>query len=76
MVGFAYETLPGHPENGKESFVVTRVRTPDGFDEVWFTVTAYSKPALWCSRLGGPVTRIIQNRHTNKYLRAMAIRPR
>jgi uncharacterized protein (UPF0548 family) len=75
-VGFAYETLPGHPENGKESFVVTRVRTADGFDEVWFTVTAYSKPAVWYSRLGGPVTRIIQNRYTNKYLRAMAIRPR
>lgn len=69
--GFAYETLPGHPERGRESFYATRA---DGLVE--FTVTAFSKPAVWYSRLGGPVTRIIQNRYTNKYLLAMAIRPR
>ncbi|NUR59698.1 MAG: DUF1990 domain-containing protein [Catenulispora sp.] len=69
--GYAYETLPGHPELGRESFYVTRTA---GLVE--FTVTAFSKPAVWYSRLGGPVTRIIQNRYTNKYLLAMAIRPR
>jgi uncharacterized protein (UPF0548 family) len=69
--GFAYEALPGHPELGRESFYVTRT---DGLVE--FTVTAFSKPAVWYSRLGGPVTRIVQNRYTNKYLLAMAIRPR
>ena len=74
--GFGYETLPGHPEVGKESFVVAREVDGDGFEQVWFTVTAYSKPARWYSRLGGPVTRIIQRRYTNKYLRAMAVRPR
>jgi uncharacterized protein (UPF0548 family) len=74
--GFAYETLPGHPELGKESFVVTREVDGDGFVQVWFTVTAYSKAAAWYSRLGGPVTRIIQKRYANKYLRAMAVRPR
>lgn len=66
--GYAYETLPGHPERGRESFYVTREE-----DSVEFTVTAFSQPALWYSRLGGPVTRIIQNRYTNKYLLAMKI---
>jgi uncharacterized protein (UPF0548 family) len=69
--GYAYETLPGHPEDGREAFYVTRA---EGLVE--FTVMAFSKPVLWYSRLGGPVTRIIQNRYTNKYLLAMAVRPR
>ena len=69
--GYAYEALPGHPVLGRESFYVTRT---DGLVE--FTVTAFSKPAVWYSRLGGPVTRVVQNRYTNKYLLAMAIRPR
>jgi uncharacterized protein (UPF0548 family) len=68
--GYAYETLPGHPERGREAFYVTR-----GEGIVEFTVMAFSQPALWYSRLGGPVTRIIQNRYTNKYLLAMAVRP-
>jgi uncharacterized protein (UPF0548 family) len=69
--GYAYETLPGHPERGREAFYVTR-----GEGLVEFTVMAFSQPAVWYSRLGGPVTRIIQNRYTNKYLLAMAVRPR
>ncbi|MEY9859501.1 uncharacterized protein (UPF0548 family) [Catenulispora sp. GAS73] len=69
--GYAYETLPGHPERGREAFYVTRT---EGLVE--FTVMAFSQPAAWYSRLGGPVTRIIQNRYTNKYLLAMAVRPR
>ena len=68
--GYAYETLPGHPERGREAFYVTR-----GEGLVEFTVMAFSQPALWYSRLGGPVTRIVQNRYTNKYLLAMAVRP-
>ena len=69
--GYAYETLPGHPERGREAFYVTRA---EGLVE--FTVMAFSQPALWYSRLGGPVTRIIQNRYTNKYLLAMTVAPR
>ena len=69
--GYAYETLPGHPEDGREAFYVTR-----GEGLVEFTVMAFSKSVLWYSRLGGPVTRIIQNRYTNKYLLAMAVHPR
>lgn len=72
--GFAYETLPGHPEHGRESFVVTRVRDDaSGVDDVWFTVEAYSRPAAWYARLGGPVSRMIQLRYANKYLLAMAV---
>ncbi|MFD0638703.1 DUF1990 family protein [Catenulispora yoronensis] len=69
--GYAYETLPGHPERGREAFYVTRA---EGLVE--FTVMAFSQPAVWYSRLGGPVTRVIQNRYTNKYLLAMAVSPR
>jgi uncharacterized protein (UPF0548 family) len=49
--GFGYGTLPGHPESGEESFVVTR--EADG--TVWFTVRAFSRPARWFTRAGGPV---------------------
>lgn len=68
--GYAYEALPGHPERGREAFYVTRA---EGLVE--FSVMAFSQPALWYSRLGGPVTRIVQNRYTNRYLLAMAVRP-
>jgi uncharacterized protein (UPF0548 family) len=54
--GFAYGTLDGHPEQGEESFVVD-IRD-DG--SVWFTVMAFSRPAAWYSRLGGPVVPVLQ----------------
>lgn len=74
--GFAYDALPGHVEAGRESFVVTRETGPEGVAEVWFTVTAYSRPAVWYARLGGPVTRLVQARITTRYLRAMAVAAR
>ncbi len=54
--GFAYGTLPGHPERGEESFVVEW--DPDG--SVWLTVTAFSRPAAWYTRAAGPLTRVAQ----------------
>jgi uncharacterized protein (UPF0548 family) len=39
-VGFAYRTLPGHPVDGEEAFVVTR----DG-DTVWLTLRSLTRPA-------------------------------
>ncbi|WP_079170978.1 MULTISPECIES: DUF1990 family protein [unclassified Streptomyces] len=54
--GFAYGTLEGHPESGEESFVVTL--DPDG--SVWFTVTAFSRPARWYTRAAGPVVPALQ----------------
>jgi uncharacterized protein (UPF0548 family) len=55
--GFAYGTLPGHPATGEEAFRVER----DGDDRVWFTVTAYSRPAGVAMRLGGPVAVLFQH---------------
>ncbi|MFG3287071.1 DUF1990 family protein [Streptomyces sp. NPDC048111] len=66
--GFAYGTLPGHPECGEESFVVGR--EADGL--VWFEVAAFSRPARWYARLGGPVTKLLQDLATRRYLRAVA----
>lgn len=60
--GFAYGTLEGHPASGEESFVVTR--DPDG---IHFTVLAYSRPATWYTRLGGPATRKAQHLTARRY---------
>jgi uncharacterized protein (UPF0548 family) len=65
--GFAYGTLPGHPEQGEESFVVTI----DGDDAVRFRITAFSRPGEWITRLAGPVGRAVQTAGTNGYLRAL-----
>jgi uncharacterized protein (UPF0548 family) len=64
--GFAYGTLPGHPESGEEAFVVELHQ--DG--AVTFTITAFSRPATLLSRVGGPVTAAIQSWVTNRYLRS------
>jgi uncharacterized protein (UPF0548 family) len=64
--GFAYGTLPGHPESGEESFVVSR--RPDG--SVVLEVTAFSRPANPLSRLADPVIRRIQDWVTSRYVTA------
>ncbi|GGX77077.1 DUF1990 family protein [Streptomyces minutiscleroticus] len=60
--GWAYGTLPGHPESGEEAFLVEA--TGDG--TVWLTVTAYSRPASWLARAGGPVTRGFQHAYARR----------
>jgi uncharacterized protein (UPF0548 family) len=65
--GFAYGTLPAHPEQGEESFHVSR----DG-SRLLFTVTAFSRPRHPVARLGAPVTRALQLRITRAYQQAMA----
>lgn len=65
--GFAYGTLPGHPESGEELFSV-EIR-PDG--AVVAVVAAFSRPGRWYSRLGGPVARALQALMTRRYLAAM-----
>lgn len=50
--GFAYGTLPGHPESGEEAFVV---QLQDS-GVVTFGITAFSRPATTLARLGGPLT--------------------
>ncbi|TMS45733.1 DUF1990 domain-containing protein [Mycobacterium sp. DBP42] len=63
--GFAYGTLAGHPESGEELF---SVRYDPTTDEVHAEVVAFSRPATWWSRLGGPVTRLLQRVVTRRYL--------
>ncbi len=65
--GFSYRTLPGHPEVGLEHFRVSLAM--DG--GVRGVVHAESAAAGLLSRAGGPVTRLVQLRQTDRYLRAM-----
>ena len=64
--GFGYGTLPGHPEAGEESFVVSRAG-----DVVTLTVTAYSRPGLAVTRWAGPVGRWGQRVMIGRYARAV-----
>ncbi|MDQ1486161.1 MAG: hypothetical protein QOJ62_1854 [Actinomycetota bacterium] len=66
-IGFAYGTLAGHPESGEEAFVVELL--PD--DGVMLTITAFSRPARWYARLGGPIARRAQGLMTGRYVSAM-----
>jgi len=65
--GFAYGTLPSHPEEGEEHFVATRAA--DG--TVRFDVVAFSRPHDLLTKLGGPVPRRIQARATRQYLQGL-----
>ena len=65
--GFAYGTLPGHPEQGEEAFVATI--GDDG--AVRFEITAFSRPGDSVTRLAGPLGRRIQAVATTSYLRAL-----
>lgn len=65
--GFAYGTLPGHPEAGQESFVIERL--PSGL--VQFTVAAFSRHASTLAKVGGPVTTLVQRRVTDRYLHSL-----
>lgn len=64
---FAYGTLPGHPERGEVAFRIDR-------DErgVVFRVVSFSRTVDPLARLATPVTRLIQQRVTKRYLDAIA----
>jgi uncharacterized protein (UPF0548 family) len=64
--GFRYVTLPGHPEDGFEEFVVER----SADDEVCFVVRPVSRPGSMLTRLAAPVSRLIQRRAARRYLAA------
>jgi len=66
--GFAYGTLPGHAESGEERFMV---RYDPATEEVHAEVLAFSRHGTWWSRLGAPVTSVIQRVVTERYLRAL-----
>ncbi|PWC07348.1 DUF1990 family protein [Mycetocola zhujimingii] len=66
-VGFSYRTLPGHPVDGEEAFVVHRIG-----DEVHLTVRSLTRAAPqqpW--RALYPVLRVAQRIARRRYLRAL-----
>ncbi|MFI5491379.1 DUF1990 family protein [Actinoplanes sp. NPDC051859] len=65
--GFAYGTLPGHPERGEELFLLEL--TDPG--EVRCRIRAFSRPATLLARAGGPVSRLTQRYLTDRYIRAL-----
>ncbi|MET0864213.1 MAG: DUF1990 domain-containing protein [Nakamurella sp.] len=66
--GFAYGTLPGHPESGEEAFVLSLTATGG----IELSVSAFSRHAGWLSRLAGPLGHWLQHVITNRYLRRFA----
>ncbi len=67
MFGFAYGTLPGHPECGEESFVVRM----DDAGAVSASVTIDAVPGTLLTRLAGPLGRAVQNLAVRRYLVGM-----
>jgi uncharacterized protein (UPF0548 family) len=65
--GFAYGTLPGHPERGEEAFIV-EYRDDDS---VWLTIRAFSRPSSWLFWAGYPLVRLMQEVYTGRYERAL-----
>jgi len=66
--GFAYGTLPGHPECGEERFVV---RLDPTTSAVYAEVSAFSRPATWWSKAAGPLVKVAQRVIAKRYLRAV-----
>lgn len=67
--GFAYGTLPVHPESGEELFLVERRG-----DDVVFRIAVFSRPHDLTARIAAPVARLLQARTTERYLAAMSVR--
>lgn len=65
--GFAYGTLPGHPESGEEAFVLAI----DEDGTVTFRITALSRLVLWWARIGAPIAWDMQRRVTDRYVAAI-----
>lgn len=59
--GFGYETRPGHPLEGEESFVLD--------DDGVFTARSVSRPATRFWRLMAPALRAVQRSTHRRYLR-------
>jgi uncharacterized protein (UPF0548 family) len=65
--GFAYGTLPGHPESGEELFLLEQ--HPDG--EISCYVKAFSRHVSRLSRCGGPLATLTQTLVTTRYLHVL-----
>lgn len=66
--GFAYGTLPGHPEQGEEAFIIEQ--HDDG--SVWICIRAFSRPAHRWMWPAYPVMRLAQEFYTRRYERSLA----
>ena len=66
--GFAYGTLPGHPESGEERFVVRR---DPNTSAVFAEVSAFSRPATWWSKASRPLVSVAQRIIARRYLRGV-----
>ncbi len=65
--GFAYGTLPGHPESGEECFLVRL--TPDG--DVVYEIRVFFRLASRAARLAGPLSLLLQRLATDRYVAAI-----
>ena len=65
--GFAYGTLPGHPEQGEEAFLVER--HADG--RTTATIRVSAKGDWLIARLASPLVRCLQRVALNRYLAAL-----
>jgi uncharacterized protein (UPF0548 family) len=60
--GWGYGTRPGHQASGEEAFLVRH----DDQDRVWFSVTAYSRPARLPMLLAGPLAVVAQRTYARR----------
>ena len=65
--GFAYGSLPGHPERGEELFLIEW----HADNSVTFTLKAQSEPANLLYRLGRPFGKLMRSLGSRQYLQAM-----
>lgn len=65
--GFAYGTLPGHPECGEEAFIVERRAD----DSVWLTIRSFSRPANRWWWAVYPALRLVQWAMNTRYEKAL-----
>ena len=69
--GFVYATLPHHPEQGEELFLVER----DGEGTISAAIEAVWRPGNLITRIGLPATRFFQRRATDRYLVGLTAAP-
>ncbi|SDS87316.1 DUF1990 family protein [Microterricola viridarii] len=67
QVGFAYGTMPGHPESGEILFVVEHRDD----DSVWLVIRSFSQPSSARWKLVRPLMRLQERSYTRRYLRAL-----
>jgi len=66
--GFAYGSLPGHPERGEESFVVEHLDD----DTVRATIRVQAGPGTLAAHVVAPLVRAVQHAALDGYLAAIA----